>query len=51
MRPKMVLKDDGSSIIMSGTKAVTGLAEINKTIYPSELVYNPLKPTNTLLVL
>ena len=49
MRPKMVLKDDGSSIIMSGNKVVTGLAEIDKTISPSELVYNPLKLTNTLL--
>ena len=47
MHPKMVLKDDGSLIIVSGTKAVTGLAEIDRTISPSELVYNPLKPTNT----
>ena len=45
----MVLKDDGSLIIVSGTKAVTSLAEIDRTISPSELVYNPLKPTNTLL--
>ena len=45
----MVLKDDGSLIIVSGTKAVTSLVEIDRTISPSELVYNPLKPTNTLL--
>ena len=45
----MVLKDDDSSIIVSGIKAVIGLAEIDRTISPSELVYNPLKPTNTLL--
>ena len=47
--PKMVLKDDGSSIIVSDTKVVTGLAEIDRTISPSELIYNQLKPMSTLL--
>ena len=47
--PKMALKDEGSSIIAKGTKAVTSLAETGNTISPNELVCYPLKPTNTLL--
>ena len=49
MHPKMVLKDEGSSITLSGTKAVIGPTEIDNTISPNELVCDPLKPTNTLL--
>ena len=48
MRPKMALKVEGSSIIVSGTRAVIGLAETDNTISPKELVYDPLNPTNTL---
>ena len=44
----MALKDEGSSITVSGTKAVTGPAKTNNTISPSELVCDPLKPYNTL---
>ena len=49
VRLKMALKDDCSSITVSGTKTVTGAAETGMTIPPSELVYDPLKPTSTLL--
>ena len=49
MRPKMVLKDEGSSITLSGTKAVIGPTETDNTISLNELVYDPLKPINTLL--
>ena len=38
-----------SSITMSGTKVVTGSTETGSTISPNELVYDPLKLTNTLL--
>ena len=48
MCPKMALKDEGSSITVSGTRAVTGPAEIGKTISLNELVCDPLKQTNTL---
>ena len=48
MRPKMALNDDGSSITVSGTKAVTGLVEIGNTIFPSECVCVLLNPTRTL---
>ena len=44
----MVLKDEGSSITISGTKMVTNPAEIGSTISLNELVCAPLKPTNTL---
>ena len=48
MRPKMVLKDEGSLITVSGTKAVIGPTETDNIISPNELVCDPLKPTNTL---
>ena len=32
MRPKITLKDEDSSVILSGTKAVTGPIETGKTI-------------------
>ena len=48
MRPKMVLKDEGPSITVSGIREVTGSVETDNTISPNELVYDPLKPTNTL---
>ena len=48
MCPKMALKDDDSSITVSGTKAVTSPTETGRTIPPSELVCDPLKQTNTL---
>ena len=46
MRPKMALKDKGSSITVKGTRAMIGPVETNNTISPSELVYDPLNPTN-----
>ena len=49
MRPKMVLKDDISSITLNRTKEVTGSAKTGNTISLIEFVYDPLKPTNTLL--
>ena len=49
MRPKIALKDEVSSIPVSGTKAVTSAAETGITISPKELVCDPLKPTNTFL--
>ena len=48
MLPKIALKDEGSSITVSGTRAVTGLVETGSTISPNELVCDPLKPANTL---
>ena len=47
MRPKMALKNESSSITMSGTRAVTSPTETDNTISPNELVYDPLKVTNT----
>ena len=44
----MVLKDKGSSIIVSGTRVVVGPVDTGSTISPNELVYNLLKSTNTL---
>ena len=44
----MALRDEDSSITVSGTKAVTGPTKIGKTISPNELVCDLLKPTNTL---
>ena len=43
----MALNDEGSSITMSGTKAITGLVKTGSSISINELVYDPLKPTNT----
>ena len=48
MCPKMALKDEGSSITMSRTRAMTGPTETGNTVSTSELVCDPLKPTNTL---
>ena len=48
MSPNISLKDEGLSIIVSGTRAVTGPANTGNTICPKELVYDPLKLTNTL---
>ena len=48
MRPKMVLKDEGSLITISGTRVVTGPTVINSTIPPNKLVCVPLNQTNTL---
>ena len=48
MRPKVLLKDDGSSITMNGTKVVTRPTEIGNTISHSEFIYDLLKPINTL---
>ena len=45
----MVLKDEGSSITVSGTKEVTGPTETGSTISPNELVCDLLKSTNTFL--
>ena len=42
MRPKMLLKDEGSSITTSGTKAMLCPIETDNTISPNELVYDPL---------
>ena len=36
MRPKMALKDEDLSITVSGTRVVTGLTEIDRTISPNE---------------
>ena len=49
MRSKIALKDEVSSITVSGTKAVTSATETGNTISPKELVCDPLKPTNTFL--
>ena len=38
MHLKMALKDDGSSITLSNTKAVTSPTETDMTISPIELV-------------
>ena len=43
MRPKMALKDESSSITVSGTREVTSHIEISSTISPNELVCDPLK--------
>ena len=44
----MALKDEDSSITVSGTKAVIDPAETSKTISRNELVCDLLKSTNTL---
>ena len=51
MRPSMVLKFNGSSITVCGTKVVIGLVEIGNTISPSEWVSVLLYLTRTLLEL
>ena len=48
MRLKIALKDEVSSISVSGTKAVIGPTETDSAISPKELFYDLLKPTNTL---
>ena len=45
----MALKDEGSSITISGTRAVTGPSVTGSIISPNELVCVPLKSTNILL--
>ena len=45
VRPKMTLKEEGSSIVVKGTKAITSLGNIGNMILLSEVVWVPLKPT------
>ena len=44
----MELKDEGSSITISGIRVMTGLSVTSSTTSSNELVCVPLKPTNTL---
>ena len=48
MLPSIALKFDGSSITVSGTKAVIEPLKIGNTISPSDWVNVPLNPTRTL---
>ena len=48
VRPKMALKDEGSSIIIKGMRAVTNPIATGNTTSLSEVVCVPLKPTRIL---
>ena len=48
VRPRMALKEEGSSIIVNGTSTVTGFAVTGNTTSLSEVIWVPLKPTNIL---
>ena len=51
VQPRMALKDEGSSITIKGTRAVTGPTITSNTTSPSKVVCVSLKPTKVLLKL